>query len=229
VGALAADSRVTRLLWYNVAGSFVQAKISLKPNSAHDHSMGIIALKYTSKALNVLSSNVGWGGIAEIGLNERGSVTAEGAREMREAIAIIAATGEAIQRQYLLCVLARACGESGEASEGLNLLERALEIARSGAKYQFPELLRAKGDLLLRLNPHDDAAENWLRRALMAARDEGTKSLELRAALSLARLYRAHHREREARDVLAPIYAWFTEGFATGDLVQAKDLLDQLN
>jgi predicted ATPase len=148
---------------------------------------------------------------------------------MREAIAIIAATGEAIQRQYLLCVLARACGESGEASEGLNLLERALEIARSGAKYQFPELLRAKGDLLLRLNPHDDAAENWLRRALMAARDEGTKSLELRAALSLARLYRAHHREREARDVLAPVYAWFTEGFATRDLVQAKDLLDQLH
>ena len=99
---------------------------------------------------------------------------------------------------------------------------------RSGAKYQFPELLRAKGDLLLRLNPHDDAAENWLRQGLMAARDEGTKSLELRAALSLARLYRAHQRERKARDVLAPIYAWFTEGFATRDLVEAKDLLDQL-
>jgi predicted ATPase len=62
----------------------------------------------------------------------------------------------------------------------------------------------------------------------MAARDEGTKSLELRAALSLARLYRTHQRKREARDVLAPIYAWFTEGFATRDLVQAKDLLDQL-
>jgi predicted ATPase len=153
---------------------------------------------------------------------------AEGVREMREAIAAIAATGTAIGRQYLLCVLARACGESGEASEGLNLLERALDIARSGAKYQFPELLRAKGDLLLRLNRHDDAAENWLRQALMEARDEGTKSLELRAALSLARLYRTQQREREARDGLSPIYAWFTEGFATRDLVEAKDLLDQL-
>ena len=153
---------------------------------------------------------------------------AEGGREMREAIAAIAATGTAIRRQYLLCVLARACGKSGEASEGLNLLERALDIARSGAKYQFPELLRAKGDLLLRLNPHDDVAEIWLRQALMAARDEGTKSLELRAALSLARLHRAHQRDREARDVLFPIYAWFPEGFATRDLVEAKDLLDQL-
>jgi predicted ATPase len=81
----------------------------------------------------------------------------------------------------------------------------------------------------LRLKPHDDAAENWLRQALLAARDEGTKSLELRAALSLARLYRAHQREKEARDVLSPIYAWFTEGFTTRDLVEAKDLLDQLH
>jgi predicted ATPase len=153
---------------------------------------------------------------------------AEGVREMREAIAAHAATGAAVGRQYLLCVLACACGESGEASEGLNLLDRALEIARSGAKYQFPELLRAKGELLLRLNPHDDSAEHWLRQAVMAARDEGTKSLELRAALSLARLYRAHQREREAHDVLSPIYAWFTEGFFTRDLVEAKDLLDQL-
>ena len=87
-------------------------------------------------------------------------------------------------------------GSLDEASEGLSLLERALDIARSGAKYQLPELLRAKGELLLRQNPHDDAAESWLRQALTAARDEGTKSLELRAALSLARLYRAHQREK---------------------------------
>jgi predicted ATPase len=104
-----------------------------------------------------------------------------------------------------------------------------LDIARSGAKYQFPELLRVKGDLLLQLNPDDAAAEDWLRQALMAAREEGTKSLELRAAFSLARLYRAHQREREAREVLLPIYAWFTEGLATRDLVEAKDLLDQLH
>ena len=62
----------------------------------------------------------------------------------------------------------------------------------------------------------------------MAARDKSTKSLELRAALSLARLYRAHAREREARDVLSPVYAWFTEGFSTRDLIEAKGLLDQL-
>jgi predicted ATPase len=154
---------------------------------------------------------------------------AEGVREMREAIAAIAATGAASGMQYSLCVLARACGESGETSEGLNLLERALGIAKSGAKFQLPELLRTKGDLLLQLNPHDNTAEDWLRQALTAARDEGTKSLELRAALSLARLYCAHKREREAREILSPTYAWFTEGFTTRDLVEAKELLDQLH
>lgn len=154
---------------------------------------------------------------------------AEGVGDMREAIASIAATGAAHGKQYLLCVLARACGKSGETSEGLSLLERALDIAKSGAKFQLPELLRTKGDLLLQQNPHDNAAEDWLRQALNTARDEGTKSLELRAALSLARLYLGHKRESEARDVLYPVYAWFTEGFATRDLVEAKELLRQLH
>jgi class 3 adenylate cyclase/tetratricopeptide (TPR) repeat protein len=152
--------------------------------------------------------------------------TAEGIAEMREGLAAITATGAAVDLNNL-CVLARACGEH-EISEGLILLERALVIAESGAKYQLPELLRTKGELLLRLNPRDDTAEDWFQQAVAMARDDGTKSLELRAALSLARLYWAQDRYEEARDVLSPVYAWFTEGFDTRDLVDAKELLDRL-
>ena len=131
----------------------------------------------------------------------------EGIPEMREGLAAITATGAAVDLQEYLCVLAQACGECGEASEGLDLLERGLSIAEFGARYRLPELLRTKGELLLRRDPLDDDAENWFRRAVTMARDEGTKSLELRAALSLARLYRDRGNDGEARDLLAPFYA----------------------
>jgi class 3 adenylate cyclase/predicted ATPase len=152
---------------------------------------------------------------------------AEGIPKMREAIAVIGATGVKVSMPYYLSVLARACGACDEASEGLDLLDKGLRIAKSGSKYQLPELFRTKGELLLRQNPNDDTAESWFRRAITMARDEGTKSLELRAALSLARLYHARNRDGEARDLLAPVYAWFTEGLDTRDLVEAKELLDK--
>lgn len=151
--------------------------------------------------------------------------SADGIAEMREALAAITATGAEVALQYYLCILA----QSGEkANEGLDLLERALAIAEAGAKYQLPELLRTKGELLLRLNPADNAAEHWFRLAVATARDQGTRSLELRAALSLARMYCAQHRSKKARDVLSPVYAWFTEGLNMRDLIDTKELLDQL-
>jgi class 3 adenylate cyclase/tetratricopeptide (TPR) repeat protein len=152
---------------------------------------------------------------------------ADGAKEMRDAIAAITATGAAMGMPHLLCVLAQACGESGETCEGLELLERGLSIAEYGAKCHLPELLRAKGDLLWRLSRQDKSAEHWFLQALTAARSDGTKALELRAALSLARLYRAQEFDEKARDVLSPVYAWFTEGFETLDLIEAKAVLDQ--
>jgi predicted ATPase len=153
---------------------------------------------------------------------------AEGVKEMREGIAAITATGAAMGMPFLLCILARACGETGETSEGLDLLEGAIAIAQSGAKCKLAELLRTKGDLLLRLNPSDGAAESWLRQAVTMAHEEDTKSLELRATLSLSRLYHGEGRNREARELLTPVYAWFTEGLNTRDLLDAKELLDQL-
>ena len=117
-----------------------------------------------------------------LGARRRGTGRRRASAEMREALAAITATGAAVGLQDYLCVLAQACGECGEASEGLDLLERALSIAEAGAKYRLPELLRTKGELLLRQNPRDDTAESWFQRAVTMARDEGTKSLELRAA-----------------------------------------------
>jgi predicted ATPase len=153
--------------------------------------------------------------------------SADGIAVMRDALAAITATGAEVALQYYLCILAQA-GEEKDASGGLALLERALTIAESGARYQLPELLRTKGELLLRINPRDDAAEHWFQLAVTTARDEGTKSLELRAAISLAQLYWAQDRNEEARGVLSPVYAWFTEGSDTRDLVDAKELLDRL-
>lgn len=151
----------------------------------------------------------------------------EGIREMREGIAAITAMGVAAGLQHNLCVLAQACVECGAASEGIDLVEHGLSMTESGAKYRLPELVRTKGELLLRQNPDDGTAENWFKRAVTMARDEGTKSLELRAALSLARLYYNRASDEEARALLAPIYAWFSEGLDTRDLVEAKELLDR--
>ncbi|APO74521.1 adenylate/guanylate cyclase protein [Rhizobium etli 8C-3] len=159
-------------------------------------------------------------------LAEEGNLM-EGIGEMREGIAAITAMGVAAGLQHNLCVLAQACVECGAASEGMDLLEQGLSMTESGAKYRLPELFRTKGELLLRQNPDDGTAESWFKRAVTMARDEGTKSLELRAALSLARLYSNRGGDREALDLLAPVYAWFTEGLDTRDLVEAKRLLDQ--
>jgi tetratricopeptide (TPR) repeat protein len=164
---------------------------------------------------------LGWA-LAEEGRAE------EGIPEMHDALAAITATGAEVGLQEYVCVIAQACGDRGETREGLDLLERGFAIAEAGAKYRLPELLRVKAELLLRINPRDDTAESWFRRAVRTAREEGTKSLELRAVVSLAQLYRDHGRVREARGLLGPLYAWFTEGLGTRDLLDAKDLLDRL-
>jgi class 3 adenylate cyclase/predicted ATPase len=174
----------------------------------------------------VLSNSVGRFEMGWV-LAEEGQAT-EGVREMREGIAAITATGAAMGMPFMLCILARTCGESGEVSEGLDILEKALGIAQSGAKWHLAELLRTKGELLLLRNPHDDSAEGWIRQSMILAHDEGTKSHELRAATSLARLHRARGREREARDLLVPLYDWFTEGLDTRDLLDAKELFNRL-
>ncbi len=124
----------------------------------------------------------------------------DGIREMREGIEIIAGTGADMGSACYLCALAQACGAKGEAEEGLAVLDRAFAaIARANSVYQLPELLRTKAELLLLLDPADEAAEGWLHRSLVASREQGARSSELRAALRLAELFANHGRYAESR------------------------------
>ncbi|MGH6873581.1 MAG: adenylate/guanylate cyclase domain-containing protein, partial [Aestuariivirgaceae bacterium] len=149
--------------------------------------------------------------------------------DMREGIAAMRATGGAVGLQHFLCVLAQGYAACSKPTEGLAVLEEALKFAAdTSAKYQYPELLRTKGELLLRLDPGDRSAEDWFRLSLVAAHEEGTKMLELRAAVSLARLLLDNGEGTQARNILEPVYAWFTEGFTMPDLSEAKSLLAEL-
>jgi predicted ATPase len=129
---------------------------------------------------------------------------------------------------FYIALLARACEIAGQIEEASTLLDEALQIVeRTGERWFAAELNRHKGQLLLRQG-HSEAAEELYRRALSIAREQEAKLWELRAAVSLARLRRDQNRRAEARDLLVPVYGWFTEGFDTPDLKEAKALLDEL-
>jgi class 3 adenylate cyclase/predicted ATPase len=134
-------------------------------------------------------------------------------------------------RPIHLGLLAEALALTGEVEEGLAVLAEALAVAEaSGARGNNAELHRLRGDLLGRLpSPDWTEVETAYRRALAVAREQGTRGFELRAAVSLARLLTEQARRGEARDLLAPIYGWFAEGFDTRDLKEGKALLDALS
>ena len=150
----------------------------------------------------------------------------EGISLLRNGLAASGATGAWMPHNIAL--LAAACEIAGQVEESLALLDEALEIAgRTGERWFEAELNRHKGRLLLR-EGHTEAAEELYRKALSIAVEQEAKLWELRAAVSLARLRRDQGLRAEARDLLAPVYGWFTEGFDTPDLKQAKALLDEL-
>jgi predicted ATPase len=129
-----------------------------------------------------------------------------------------------------LVQLATAHARAGHAAEGLNLVRRGLtRIEKTGERLFEAELHRLEGEILESSPIRDDAAAlKCFRRAIAAAQKQGAKSWELRAATSLARLWRDQGKLADARDLLAPVYGWFTEGFETADLKDAKALLDEL-
>ena len=149
---------------------------------------------------------------------------------MRAVLGAMRAAGSMVGSTGVFQVLAQALGNTGQAEAGLVLMDEAQEfVARSGERYNEMELYRVKGDLLLALPTPDPAgAEAAFRQALDVARRQSAKSWELRAATSLARLWQRLGRKQEARALLAPVYDWFTEGFDTQDLKDAKALLEEL-
>ena len=129
---------------------------------------------------------------------------------------------------HYIALLARGCEIAGQIEEAVTQLDEALAIVeRTGERWCMAELNRHKGQLLLRQG-HPEAAEQLYRKALGIAEEQEARLWELRAAASLAQLRRDQGRRAEARDLLAPVYGWFTEGFDTPDLKEAKALLDEL-
>jgi class 3 adenylate cyclase/tetratricopeptide (TPR) repeat protein len=155
---------------------------------------------------------------------QNGDVTG-GMSLLRSGSAAYHATGAGPRSNFLL---ARACEIAGQIEEGLTLLDDTLQIVEmTGLRWFAAELNRHKGRLLLRQG-HSEAAEELYRKALSIAQEQEAKLWELRAAASLARLRRDQCRHTEARDLLSPVYGWFTEGFDTPDLREAKALLVEL-
>jgi predicted ATPase len=153
---------------------------------------------------------------------------AEGISLLRHGSAAYRATGAQLWMPYYTAFLARACEIAGRIEEALGQLDDAFHTAeRTGERWLAAELRRHKGRLLLRQG-RPEAAEALYCKALRIAREQEAKLWELRATVSLARLWRDQGRHAEARDLLAPVYGWFTEGFGTPDLKEAKTLLGEL-
>jgi class 3 adenylate cyclase/predicted ATPase len=169
----------------------------------------------------------------------------EGIAQMRQGLAALQATGVGLLRPYYLALIAEAYGKVGQAEEGLAVLAEALAAADSNReRFYEAELYRLKGELSLKsrvrspesevtslqpLTPSLQAkAEECFWKAIEVARQQSAKSLELRAVMSLSRLWQQESKTEEARQMLAEIYGWFTEGFDTRDLQEAKALLEEL-
>jgi predicted ATPase len=154
----------------------------------------------------------------------------EGMAQVRQGIAAWRATGAALTVPYVCTVLAEVCDHLGHTEDGLQALTEAHTLVEQHEeRWWEAEVSRLRGVLLLRQPGTSQVeAETWLQRALDVARRQEAKSLELRAAMSLARLWQQQGKHDAARDLLAPIYGWFTEGFDTADLQEAKALLDEL-
>jgi class 3 adenylate cyclase/predicted ATPase len=155
----------------------------------------------------------------------------EGIEQLTQGLTAWRATGSKIHRSYFLTLLAEVHGTMGQPEAGLTALAEALTLVdTTGGRWYEAELHRLKGELLLQQNADNQAeAETCFAQAIAIAQNQQTKSWELRAATSLARLWQQQGKRQEAYELLAPVYNWFTEGFDTADLIDAKALLDELS
>ena len=152
----------------------------------------------------------------------------EAIARIREGVTKWTRLGRTIYLPYGLAFLAEGLARQGDRAAALAALREGLEIADATGEHNWDaELHRLTGTVLLAENKLDEG-QACLQQAIRIAQAQQAKSLELRAARDLARLWGEQGRRAEARDLLAPVYGWFTEGFDTADLKEAKALLDQL-
>jgi predicted ATPase len=148
--------------------------------------------------------------------------------QLQQGLSAYQGTKVRLLTPYLLALIAETYGKIGKVEEGLNTLAEAFLILDAfGSYFLEAELYRLKGELLLQQSSDNAAAaEACFHKAIEIACHQQAKSLELRASTSLARLWQQQGKRQEAHDLLAPVYYWFTEGFSTADLQDAKALLD---
>jgi predicted ATPase len=193
-----------------------------------------------TEALMILSREQGFALRAATGtilrgwaLAEQGQV-GEGVAQMREGLAFCRTAGAELYASKFLTLLVWTYGKVGQVEEGLTLLAEALVLVdKTGARVSEAELYRLKGELTLQLKVESyksqvEEAEECFLKAIDIARRQQAKMLELRATVSLAWLWQQQGKHHEARQRLAEIYHWFTEGFDTVDLKEAKTLLEEL-
>jgi predicted ATPase len=191
-------------------------------------------LRLTEEVLAVSSEQgfsewVGIGNIMRGWCLSAAGVAAEGIPLLRQGIAIYRATGANLLMPFYLTILAEAHGMGAQPQAGLDRLAEAAKLVEmTQERWAEAEMHRVRGTLLLSMNEHAEAEKSY-RDALSVAQRQSAKFWELRAATSLARLWRDQGKRAEACDLLAPVYGWFTEGFNTPVLQDAKSLLDELS
>jgi len=207
----------------------------------HKQAEALIALSTEQGLPYFLASGTIWLGWALV----KQGLADGGVAQIRHGLAVKRA---GLEETYFLVVLAEACGRTGQAEEGLAVVAEALALVdKSGLRVFEAELYRLKGELSLQsrhvkagqgkskvTNPQpptsstQSAAEECFWKAIEIARKQQAKSLELRAVMSLSQLWQQQGKKEEAHEMLAEIYGWFTEGFDTADLKEAKALLAEL-
>jgi predicted ATPase/DNA-binding winged helix-turn-helix (wHTH) protein len=190
-----------------------------------------VAMLLESSAKVALGFWQGWGHSYEGQLLiKRGDVVA-GVRCSRTALDELREIGLVLKRSELLVVMAEGLADIGQVAEGLAAIDDALaQCEHTDERWNMSELLRVRGELLLLEGAPEAAvaAEDHYQQGLDWARRQGALSWELRCATSLARSWRDQARSKQARELLAPVYDRFTEGFATADLIAAKALIEEL-
>lgn len=212
--------------WALVSGAYISA-LRRDGHAAQAHAEALIALCHKHEFTQWLVEGQivrGWA------LIEQGQ-TAEGMSQVGNGLDTLQAMGAKKERPLYLAQLAAAHGREGQTEIGLTMVSEALDLVQTtGERVHESELSRLKGELLLQQSQQNcSAAEECFHTAIGVARHQEAKSWELRAATSLARLWRQQGKRVEARELLALVYNWFTEGFATKDLQEAKELLEELS
>jgi predicted ATPase len=200
----------------------------------HQYRRNVPAVHEQAETAVVLSTEQGFPQLAAVGTSLRGWALAmqgqgeEGMAQVRQGIAAWRAAGGAVLVPYFCTVLADVCDHLGHTEDGLQALAEARTLMEQHEeRWWEAEVHRLQGVLLLQQPGTPQAeAEAWLQRALDVARRQEAKSLELRAAMSLSRLWQQQGKRQAAHGLLAEVYAWFTEGFDTPDLQDAKALLE---